>query len=215
MPPARALTSCGRDVDPLIASCTIRSFTKGPNVRPRAGIGILAGCLVLATPCVDADAQCTIDPPFSISGGVSANPPGGLGQSFMACQTGVVTRISFSVLEPSSGPVRLGLQAGTDLSAPRYSQSVNLDGGSNTIVLDTPFRVTEGTVYSFGLLPTAGTIAVLYDDDGPLTEGSIIQSSPAISGPRRGDLIFRVEIEPRDPRPTTPCTWGAVKELFR
>jgi len=184
-------------------------------VRHPAIIDMLAACIVFATYSADADAQCAIDPPFSISGAVSANPPAGLGQSFVACQTGLVTRISFSVLEPSSGPIRLGLQHGTDLTAPRHAQSVILDAGLNTIVLDAPFRVTQGTLYSFGLLPTSGTIEVRYDDDSPHTDGSIIQSNGTASTPRPGDLIFRVEIAPSAPGSTISSTWGAIKGLYR
>lgn len=183
---------------------------EGSRVRQPAVIGLLAGCFVLATHWADAAAQCTIDPPTAAASGVSANPQEGLGQSFTPCEAGVVTRISFSVLGPSSGPVRLGLQAGIHLAAPSYSQSVNLVSGSNSIALAAPFRVTPGTLYSFGLLPTAGTLEVRYHDENPYADGTLLRSDGTVSGPRPGDLVFTVEIAPGG-----TSTWGAVKGRYR
>ena len=180
-----------------------------------AVIGLLAGCLALATHVVDADAQCTIDPPSSVASGVSANPQEGLGQSFTPCEGGFVTRISLSVLGASSGPVKLGLQAGINLAAPSYSQSVRFVTGSNTITLAAPFRVTPGTLYSFGLVPTAGSLEVGYHDESPYEDGTLVQSDGTFSGPRAGDLVFTVEIASGVPGSPAPSTWGAIKAMYR
>ena len=182
---------------------------------PTAVTGLLAGCFVLATYGGDAAAQCTIDPPTSVAIGVSASPQEGLGQSFTPCEEGFVTRISLCVLGASSGPVTLGLQAGINLAAPSYSQRVNLVTGSNTITLAAPFRVTPGTLYSFGLVPTAGSLEVGYHDENPYEDGTLVQSDGTFSGPRPGDLVFTVEIAPDGRRSTGPSSWGAVKELYR
>jgi len=188
---------------------------EGSRVPHPTVIGLLAGCVVLAAHCAEAAAQCTIDPPTSVAAGVSANPEEGLGQSFTPCEEGFVTRITFSVLDPPSGPVRLGLQAGIHLGAPSYSQSVSLVGGLNAIALETPFRVTPGRLYSFGLLPTAGTLEMRYDDENPYADGTLLQSDGTMTGPRPGDLAFKVEIAPGGKKSTTPSSWGAVKELYR
>jgi hypothetical protein len=175
-----------------------------------AVISLLAACFVLATHGVDAAAQCVIDPPTSVAGSASANPEEGLGQSFTPCEAGFVTRISFFVTGPSSGRVTLGLQAGINLAAASHSQSVALVSGANTIALDAPFRVTPGTLYSFGLVPTAGTIELRYHEENSYADGTMLQSDGSASGPRPGDLFFTVEIAPG-----ATSTWGAVKGRYR
>jgi hypothetical protein len=208
MPPARA--GDPPETPPAERPSTGPKHHEGSRVLHTAVIGLLVGSLVLATHCADAAAQCTIDPPTSAATGVSANLQEGLGQSFTPCDEGFVIRISFTVLGTSSGPVTLGLQAGINLAASSYTQRVNLVRGPNTISLDTPFRVTPGTLYSFGLLPTAGSLEVGYHDENPYEDGTLLQSDGIFSGPRPGDLLFKVEIAPGG-----ASTWGAVKRRYR
>ena len=182
--------------------------------------GILAGFIVLAVHSPNSAADCTIDQSTCTDHGFSANvgpSPDIIGQSFTACQTGVVTSVTFNANLVTPG-LTLGLEVGTNICAPSYTQSVSAVQGSNTVVLDTPFPVTDGAVYSFGLQPSGGhSPLMLWGCGEDVYAGGIYCLCGAghvfVPYPQF-DLAFTVQIT-TEPTPTRANTWGSVKDLYR
>lgn len=169
--------------------------------------------IVFAAHSPDAAAQCTIGRLTSGPNWQSVTPPQGMGQSFTACETGFVTSISF-IVDGTPYPMKLGLQAGTELSPQSNPQTVSVVEGPNTIVLDTPFPVTKGTIYSFGLLPTSVLVLHLGEGDS-YAGGTRLWFTGDVTIPdETHDLVFSVEIA-AGVVPTQPATWGRIKVLYR
>lgn len=169
--------------------------------------------VVLAVHSPDATAACTIDQPNMPA---TAYCPVGhsIGQSFTACQTGFVTSVSFNVYQAVTGPLDMELQAGTTIGPQSTPQSVSVVVGPNTIVLDTPFPVTNGTLYSFGLKPTSGILIVRESTGNPYAGGGYIEFDGTTYLPPGSDLSFTVQIV-TDIVPARPTTWGSIKTLYR
>lgn len=186
-------------------------------MKKRFLVAPLLLAVVLAVHSPQAAADCNIDQPTEDNVYNAASPPAGCGQSFTACETGFVKSISFSVGVVPSGPISLGLQAGTYLSPQSNPQGVTVVSGLNTVVLDTPFPVTNGVLYSFGLLPTAGTLTLsVYGPMNPYAEGKFIYfTGLGYALDPNYDLMFSVEIVTDYPVATLPATWGHLKSLYR
>lgn len=171
--------------------------------------------LVLVIHGPDAAAECTIN---QSSGpvGIVAEGTQGIGQSFTACQTGYVRSITVRTSGSPTGPAYLGLQAGTSIFPQTNPQSVNLAPYSlNSIVLDTPFPVTSGMVYSFGLMATTNYLGLAGDLSNPFADGVLIFVFNGTNQLRSAqDLLFGLEIVTEYPVPARPASWGSIKGLY-
>ena len=88
-----------------------------------------------------------------------------VGQSFIACESGLLESIEVDVSNLTGGPVApgtdpytgqqttLAISAAAHTLSPDFSQTVNLSIGVNVLVLSIPFPVTAGNTYSFSLTP--------------------------------------------------------------
>jgi hypothetical protein len=178
---------------------------------------LLAGAVVSTLAGPAAATSCAIDQPLMTEGTWgTAMPPDAMGQSFTACQTGYVTKIFVTVANvPAS--VTLTLQGGTDLGSPEYSQGATVVAGLNTIVLSTPYQVTGGATYSFGLFPIGGRLGLRSSQTNPYAGGKELYydaGAPSTLQYASVDLAFRVEIESQVV-PTLPTTWGSLKISYR
>lgn len=168
--------------------------------------------VVLAIHSPNAAAQCTINQPIWQSLGACREAQG---QSFTACQTGFVTSLSFYSASGATVPATLGLQAGTNLVPQSNPQSVNIVPGLNTVVLDTPLSVTNGTLYSFGLARVGVNVCMIWVSDNPYAGGTVISYQSGTSFPQANyDLDFSVEIV-ESPVSTQSASWGSIKVLYR
>ena len=101
------------------------------------------------------DADCEFFTPNAGGTGAIATPTSPIGQSFVACQDGIITNLAVWVGPSTVAPVRLGLQAGTDLLATDYSQMGLITPDARRVRFTTTFAVTNGMVYSLSLTPAS------------------------------------------------------------
>jgi len=83
-------------------------------------IAMTAGAMISAG---RADAQCSIDNFPDAASTIVASPTAPVGQSFVACQTGIVTNVAILVGFSTQALASLGLQSGTDLWVPAYTKT--------------------------------------------------------------------------------------------
>jgi|GEM_PF-5414275 len=142
------------------------------------------------------------------STGVSGGAPG-LGQSFIACQTGEITRIRVNVTL-GGGATTLALSDGYGTLTPVYSESVTLTSGVNDITLATPYPVMAGNQYSFSL--NGGSFGLGYNGGDPYANGANFRvfpnGSPTSASNR--DLVFEVEFGPSSTPVPTMSEWGLI-----
>ena len=170
--------------------------------------------IALTIPTVEAMAQCTMDYLSASSNWITFLPGNGSGQSFTACATGFVTRVSLNT-GPSYGNCNFKIVAGTDILTAPNNQVVSFNQGFNTISLDPPFPVTDGLTYSFGIFPTVHYLSIYRDITNPYAEGGELYAytDHVVENPG-WDLAFGLDIM-TEPVPTQSSTWGAVKKLYR
>ncbi len=112
-------------------------------------------------------AYCEVSNLVAESGFTATNGTGGfgLGQTFTACETGTVSQIKFSVFAPGdfTAELRIAPNPGITSSwtanwnppASSYLENITVSATAAneviTITLTTPFAVTSGTSYAFGL----------------------------------------------------------------
>ena len=106
------------------------------------------------------------------TGGFGANAPGGIGQSFLACADGEILAIWVLVNSAAGTPVTLGLQEGTGVGAPAYTQAHTLGTGPGAITLASPFPVTAGTEYSFAVFADSGAFGLRSASGDPYPDGT-------------------------------------------
>lgn len=150
------------------------------------------------------NAQCTVESsgfPSEQSTFYVVNQFGPDGQTFVACQTGLITSISFKMDANSNitDTLRLFVSNGVDamFTNSPFNQLYTIQAplnGVQTIVLDFPFWVETGQTYTFGLRgPLNATQPILdaglntYSDGDPIPNGVV---SPGLA-----DLNFSIAIE--------------------
>ena len=116
---------------------------------------LLTGLVTLASP---AGAQCTIQsvPDQITTRAMYVTPTFAVGQSFTACQSGIVAYVLFREMGIPVKTLNFGMQHGTDLCAPEYTSSVKVTLDASRLRVFTNFRVVQGEVYSFSIAPAGG-----------------------------------------------------------
>lgn len=182
-----------------------------------AAVVVVAG-IALSCGRVDSRADCAfIDQPTFNSAPKAYAPNQRLGQSFVACQTGSITRIILSVTD-NPNLLELELQPGAVLGSPTYVQRVPTGIVPHDIVLDRPFPVVQGGLYSFSLRPTngvTGPLGLYANTNNRYSEGTHLFFDGSTTVPQSGDLRFVVRFSPDVPVPADRSTWGATKALYR
>ena len=180
--------------------------------------------LILALSCAPAGPILGPGPVEAFCWISAGNPDGGanatatisapLGQSFVPCEDGIITNITAQV-GGGSGPSHiLGLQTGTDLLAPIYTQAGSILPGNSRIVFNPGFPVASGVVYSFSLTPVSGVLRLIQVDPLLYAGGTMLQVVEGVSVPRPADLLFSMVISD-PPVPTSIVTWGQIKSTYR
>lgn len=143
----------------------------------------------------DLRAQCTLDYTRQTVGGSILNTSGARGQSFEACQSGVLSELSFEVFstQSSSGSLNIYEGAGTSgnvLASVPFSEITFVTSGSPTTVDLSSYaiEVASGSVYTFYF--TSVTNVVMFTT-GVYADGDYYASGNAVSG---FELSFKVEI---------------------
>ena len=128
--------------------------------------------------------------------GQGATAPSGVGQSFTACETGVIRSITVDVLFTTSQNARLELKPAGDSWPSTYVQNIVLTVGQNVVPLATPFAVAAGATYSIGLFPASGSFSLWSDADSyPGGEAFFIVNSTDLGIAPSPDLLFDLTIE--------------------
>lgn len=139
--------------------------------------------------------KCQISAVSKTHGQVSTSPDG-VGQSFTACQSGMIRSIQLDVIAVDNSNVRIELQEGTDSWPGSYSQDLVLIPGENLVQLDVPFLVEDGVVYSFGLFPSTGDLRLWSGGDTYAGgEAFFIEGSSKLGITPSPDLVFELTVE--------------------
>jgi hypothetical protein len=145
-----------------------------------------------------------------------ATPTSPVGQSFVACQNGVITRLYAYVGVATVAPVHLGLQHGIDLASPEFVQTASFPSLSRLFDFTMSYPVTAGTLYSFSMTPSAGLIPLIQTIGTRYPDGSLIVTEQGASIPKTNlDLEFTVIFSPDPVVPTRRATWGSLKTSYR
>jgi hypothetical protein len=184
--------------------------------RTRVGVVItmvfsLAGAVFGVSPL---GAECRLATTNLGGSTIFATPTAPVGQSFVACQDGLITNIAVFVGLSNQPSVRLGLQPGTDLLAPTYSELGTIPPDAARIRFTPGFPVTNGMVYSLSLTPISGVLSLPLVLESSYAEGTALAVEQGVSVALESDLEFAVTIS--DPVvPAVVATWGALKSLYR
>jgi len=161
-----------------------------------------------------AGADCSIAIPNVGGAAVIARPTAPVGQSFVACADGLITHIALYVGISTQASVRLGLEAGTDLLAPAFTQLGTIPTGATRILFHPGFPVTGGMLYSLSLAPISGVLYMGQIEGTTYPDGSLITVEGDVSVLQSTDLPFSVAISDA-PVPARIATWGEVKFIYR
>ena len=146
----------------------------------------------------ERDIACVLEHTAQTHGTTSGGSPQGVGQTFTACETGVITRVVVETLQNSNSEATFGISLTHHQWVPVYTQEVVLHTGNTSyITLDVPFPVVQGQKYSFGLIePAGGQISLGAGGNGYLGGNSafIIGVALEFSEPF-SDLTFEIIIE--------------------
>jgi hypothetical protein len=156
-------------------------------------------------------ADCQLGTPMQPIAGVimHATPTAPLGQSFVACQDGLITGITVTFNGSTQPSVRLGLQSGTDILAPTYTETINVI--SPRMMFSPSFPVKGGEVYSLSITPASGVVRLFLNG---YAGGTLLTVENGLVVERPADLQFLVSITD-PPVPATLATWGALKSTYR
>jgi hypothetical protein len=172
-----------------------------------------AGLAILLLGARPAEAQCTIDTTVPAAVAIVSTPTAPLGQSFTACQSGIVTNIAIIVSYSTRDSLLLGLQRGTDLTAPELTQLTTWVQGARRVRFTPSFPVTGGMTYSFSIAPLVGILNLGMVDGYP--DGSLLQVDQGVTVVRNGDMEFSLTISPEPVVPARVATWGRLKATYR
>jgi hypothetical protein len=126
-----------------------------------------------------------------------------------------VTDVVLGLGVGNAGPLRLGLQAGTDLLATGYSVMGTSPQFSRNVIFATSFPVTGGAEYSLSLTPMLGNIALSETEGASYPDGTLLRVLDGVTVPRQSDLRFHVVISPDPAVPAATATWGRLKSAYR
>ena len=177
------------------------------------GITVVALGITLAA--VPARAQCTIDSAQPAGLVVVAAPDAPLGQSFVACQDGIVTNVAVPIAWAVHEQIRLGLQHGTDLLAPEYTQVGLFVQGSRRIRWVTSFPVSAGQAYSLSVTPLDGALGLANAPGSAIPDGTMLAVVGGVTTGRSDDLQVTITVSPEPIVPARPATWGGLKFVYR
>jgi hypothetical protein len=145
--------------------------------------------------CIVVQDECQISA-SSKTHGQQNSYPDGIGQSFTACQSGVIRSIQLEVMALNNSNARIELQTGTDPWPGSYSQNIILTPGKNVIQLQVPFEVENGGSYSFGIFPSTGDLSLWSAADSYVGgEAFFIVGSSRLGIAPSPDLVFDLKIE--------------------
>ena len=157
-------------------------------------------------------AECMINNLTHGGSSVFATPTAPIGQSFVACQDGIITNVAVGIGQATLPQVRLGLQPGTDLQVDGYSLAGVIQSGASRIRFTPVFPVTKGMVYSLSMAPVTGSL--MLPRGASYTEGSLIAIVQGVSTPQDADMEFAVTITDAAV-PAAAATWGRLKSIYR
>jgi hypothetical protein len=185
-------------------------------VRTQAGWAIRAAFALSFCFCTAPriDAECLISTADQVGSGVFATPTAPLGQSFIACEDGMITNIAVWVGLSTLPQYRFGLRQGTDILVDDYVVTGSIPTGAQRLRFTPMYPVTKGTVYSLSLAPITGSLSLPETNGTSYPDGSTIAVVQGASVPRNTDLIFAVTITD-GPVPAAAATWGKIKSTYR
>ncbi len=182
---------------------------------PKIVIAGVALAIALAT-TRDAGADCAIGTPREANSTAIATPTTPVGESFVACEDGIITNLAVYVGLYTQPSFRIGLQQGIDLLHPETVVVGDIPAGATRIRVDPGFRVVAGRLYSFSVAPTSGTLRLLQITGTAYPEGSLLLVDQGIVTPRPEiDLQFSLTTMGDPPVPAVASTWGAIKSTYR
>jgi len=137
-----------------------------------------------------------------------------VGQSFVACESGVLSLVSFEVELFTTYEARIVIREGVDLLAPGTAFLRPMFLFQRRVNFNPAYPVVAGRTYSVSFGPTDGTFRVYYNrDDIPSGTAFRVLDGVSVAVPEY-DADFSAQITD-PPVPAAPSSWGAVKSIYR
>jgi hypothetical protein len=177
----------------------------------------IAVILILSVSSLDGrpvQAECKLLTTFDGGGSLIARPDEPVGQSFVACQDGLITNIAFPVGPRTQPSVTLGFGPGIDILAPTFTLVQSIAPTAQRARFEVAIPVTQGTVYAISLEPAYGVFYLREIVGTAYPDGSTIVVEQGVSVPRNSDIEFSVTITDA-PVPARASTWGVIKSTYR